>query len=181
MVERHYFRGKVIRSYDFKFGFVIPNSSNSWEFMYELPELSAEEEQEIIDANKILKSGNATYNLMHCVSSYPCNPETANIGRINWLKELHDNVGYSDHTGSIIIPASAVVLGASVIEKHFTTDKSLPGRDNKFALDPNEFKLMSSNIREVELAMNDLGIDYQDIESDTVNNYRGRWEPHDYE
>lgn len=141
----------------------------------------ASTEQEIIDANKILKSGNATYNLMHCVSSYPCNPETANIGRINWLKELHDNVGYSDHTGSIIIPASAVVLGASVIEKHFTTDKSLPGRDNKFALDPNEFKLMSSNIREVELAMNDLGIDYQDIESDTVNNYRGRWEPHDYE
>jgi hypothetical protein len=37
MVERHYFRGKVIRSYEFKFGFVIPNSSNSWEFIYDLP------------------------------------------------------------------------------------------------------------------------------------------------
>ena len=43
MVERHYFRGKVIRSYDFKFGFVIPNSVNSWEFIYDLPELSEQE------------------------------------------------------------------------------------------------------------------------------------------
>ena len=48
MVERHYFRGKVIRSYDFKFGFVIPNSTNSWEFIYDLPVLTPEEEDEII-------------------------------------------------------------------------------------------------------------------------------------
>ena len=45
MVERHYFRGKVIRSYEFMFGFVIPGSTNSWEFIYDLPELSPEEEQ----------------------------------------------------------------------------------------------------------------------------------------
>ena len=44
MVERHYFRGKVIRSYEFKFGFIIPNSKNSWEFIYDLPKLSPEEE-----------------------------------------------------------------------------------------------------------------------------------------
>jgi len=44
MVERHYFKGRVIRSYDFKFGFIIPNSNNSWEFIYDLPELSPEEE-----------------------------------------------------------------------------------------------------------------------------------------
>ena len=56
MVERHYFRGKVIRSYDFKFGFVIPNSTNSWEFIYDLPELSYEEEMEIIDAPWEVKS-----------------------------------------------------------------------------------------------------------------------------
>ena len=56
MVERHYFRGRVIRSYDFKFGFVIPNSENSWEFIYDLPELSPEEEQEIIDSPWEVKS-----------------------------------------------------------------------------------------------------------------------------
>ena len=47
MVERHYFRGKVIRDYSFKFGFVIPNSTNSWEFVYDLPQLSEEEKAEI--------------------------------------------------------------------------------------------------------------------------------------
>lgn len=56
MVERHYFHGRVIRSYDFKFGFVIPNSTNSWEFMYDLPALSVEEEQEIIDSPWEVKS-----------------------------------------------------------------------------------------------------------------------------
>ena len=50
MIERHYFRGKVIRSYEFKFGFVIPNSHNSWEFIYDLPQLSDEEKLEIIRA-----------------------------------------------------------------------------------------------------------------------------------
>ena len=56
MVERHYFRGKVIRSYDFKFGFVIPNSNNSWEFIYDLPELTLEEQAEIVSAPWEVKS-----------------------------------------------------------------------------------------------------------------------------
>jgi len=56
MVERHYFRGKVIRSYDFKFGFIIPNSSNTWEFIYDLPELSPAEMAEIIAAPWEVKS-----------------------------------------------------------------------------------------------------------------------------
>ena len=49
MVERHYFKGEVIRSYDFKFGFVIPNSTNTWDFTYDLPQLSPEKEEEIIN------------------------------------------------------------------------------------------------------------------------------------
>ena len=56
MVERHYFRGKVIRSYSFEFGFVIPNSTNSWEFIYDLPQLTEQEMQEIIDAPWEVKS-----------------------------------------------------------------------------------------------------------------------------
>jgi hypothetical protein len=56
MVERHYFRGKCIRDYSFKFGFVIPNSTNSWEFIYDLPTLTQEEKQEIIDAPWEVKS-----------------------------------------------------------------------------------------------------------------------------
>ena len=136
---------------------------------------------EIEEANEILKKGSCEYNLMHCVSSYPCGVEFANIKRILWLKELSANVGFSDHTDSSVVPAIAVSLGATVIEKHFTTDKNLPGRDNKFAFEPREFKEMSENIRLAESSIIDRGIDFQEIERDTVENYRGRWEPADYE
>ena len=158
---------------------LIEYCSENFEYIYF--SAGASTKNEVLQANEILKSGSTSFNIMHCVSSYPCESNRANIERINWLKEVHDSVGYSDHTGSTIIPAVAVGMGASVIEKHFTTDKNLPGRDNKFALDANEFELMTKNIRETELSLVDHGIDYQDIEEDTVLNYRGRWEPHDYE
>ena len=137
-------------------------------------------ETEVMNALDILKKGSAKFNLMHCVSSYPCAPDNANLPRLDWLSSLHDDLGYSDHTQSIIIPSLALTKGARVIEKHFTIDKDLPGRDNKFALDAEEFLNMSNYIVETNKALIDKGRDYQDIEKDTVNNYRGRWEPNDY-
>lgn len=136
--------------------------------------------EEVLDAVKILKNGSASFNLMHCVSSYPCEDKNANLNRLNWLSSIHDSIGYSDHTQSTLVPAFAVSKGATVIEKHFTTDKSLPGRDNKFALDPIEFKQMSENIITASNSIIDRGNDYQIVEEDTVKNYRGRWEPQDY-
>ena len=56
VIERHYFRGRVIQDFSFKFGFVIPNSVNEWEFVYDLPDLTQEEKQEIIDAPWEVKS-----------------------------------------------------------------------------------------------------------------------------
>ena len=140
----------------------------------------ASSENDVIEAVKILKNGNADFNLMHCVSSYPCADENANLNRINWLSEMHSSVGYSDHTQSTIVPAFAVLNGATVIEKHFTIDKDLPGRDNKFALDSNEFNEMCKNIHIASDSILDRGNGYQSIEEDTVMNYRGRWEPQDY-
>ena len=67
MVERHYFRGRCIREFGFKFGFVIPNSTNSWEFIYDLPNLSDSEKQEICEAPWEVKSDSfyfANGNLM---------------------------------------------------------------------------------------------------------------------
>ncbi len=141
----------------------------------------ASTEREIMEAHDILKEGKANYQLMHCVSSYPLSEDRSNLLRINWLKSLNSEVGLSDHTTSTIIPASSVLLGVRTIEKHFTTDHNLPGRDNKFALEPDEFKEMVININTVLSSIEDRGLDYQEIESDTVTNYRGRWEPHDYE
>ncbi|MDA9021340.1 N-acetylneuraminate synthase family protein [Gammaproteobacteria bacterium] len=135
---------------------------------------------EVMTAVEILKNGIGKFNLMHCVSSYPVPMESSNISRLDWLKNLHDDIGYSDHTQSILAPSIAIAKGARVIEKHFTINKDLPGRDNKFALDPIEFKKMSDFIIETTNCLIDKGLDYQEIEKDTVNNYRGRWEPDDY-
>lgn len=140
----------------------------------------ASTEKDVLEAVNILKDGRADFNLMHCVSSYPVSDERANLNRINWLSTMHSSIGYSDHTQSTIVPALAVLNGALVIEKHFTIDKELPGRDNKFALDPKEFNQMCQNIHTASNSIIDKGNGYQSIEEDTVMNYRGRWEPQDY-
>ena len=68
----------------------------------------------------------------------------------------------------------------TTLEKHFTIDNKLPGRDNKFAFNPQQFSQMVNNIRDAEKSLKDLGKNYQKIEKDIVKNYRGRWEPKDY-
>ena len=118
---------------------------------------------------------------MHCVSSYPCEITQINLPRLNFLKKLHYNIGLSDHTSSEYVPSYSVIYGATVIEKHFTTDNNLDGRDNKFALEPNAFKKMTDQIKLADLANTKLGINFQESERDIVENYRGRWEPKDYE
>ena len=114
--------------------------------------------------------------VMHCVSSYPCGVERMNLGRIDALRELFSNrLGLSDHSTSTVVPAFAVIKGVEVIEKHFTTDNNLPGRDNKFAVLPEDFKALVKNCEEAYKSIIDFGVTAQDIEMDTINNYRGRW------
>ncbi len=157
---------------------LIKFCANTFKVIYFSAGASTKEEVE--KAVNILDKGTAKYILMHCVSSYPCSDNRSNLLRINWLKTFSHNVGLSDHTSGTVVPAISVALGVNAIEKHFTTDHDLPGRDNKFALEPGDFYEMSKNIRLAQDSIIDRGIDYQDIESDTVKNYRGRWEPHDY-
>lgn len=153
--------------------------ASNYEYVYF--SAGAATKEEVLKAVEILKEGTCDFNLMHCVSSYPCNETRINLQRINWLRTLNNSVGLSDHTQSSLVPALAVSYGVDVIEKHFTTDNSLPGRDNEFALASESFSLMVKNINEAIQANLEHGLDYQDIESDTVENYRGRWEEHDYE
>jgi sialic acid synthase SpsE len=68
---------------------------------------------------------------------------------------LNVSIGYSDHTLGIEIPIAAVALGATVIEKHFTVDRNLPGPDHKASLEPAELKSMISGIRNIEIALGD--------------------------
>jgi N,N'-diacetyllegionaminate synthase len=113
--------------------------------------------------------------IFHCVSSYPTNLENANLPRINDLKEIHSNIGYSGHCKGIYDAIASIEYGVSYIEKHFTTDRGLPGRDNTFAITPKELKMLVDYKNNYSLMNKNLGIEMQDIEEDVNTNYRNRW------
>lgn len=104
---------------------------------------------------KLQKKVSGGLAILHCVSLYPTDPEHLNIKQIITLKNLFPNIiwGFSDHSQSVIAPAIAVSLGASIIEKHFTLDHDLPGPDHWFSMDPNEFKQLVDNVRYCEKSL----------------------------
>ena len=112
---------------------------------------------------------------MHCVSTYPCPPEKINLSRMAELKKMTNIVGYSGHYQGIEDGIAAMCLGASYIEKHFTINHDLPGRDNKFAILPVEMKKLCDFRNKFEDMNINLGLEMQECEEDTFNNYRGRW------
>lgn len=92
--------------------------------------------------------------LLHCNTQYPTPMEDVNLRAMEALRTLGAaSVGYSDHTVGIEVPVAATALGASVIEKHFTLDKSLPGPDHKASLDPRELADMVKAVRNIEAAL----------------------------
>lgn len=94
--------------------------------------------------------------LLHCTTEYPTPMEDVNLRAMISLKSAFGvEVGYSDHTPGIEIPIAAVALGARVIEKHFTLDRSLPGPDHQASLEPQELKAMVDAIRNIERALGD--------------------------
>lgn len=94
--------------------------------------------------------------VLHCTSNYPAAPKDVNLLAMRTIAgELNVPVGYSDHTLGITISVAAVAMGAQVIEKHFTLDKSLPGPDHGASLDPTELAAMIEAIRLVEAGLGD--------------------------
>ena len=94
--------------------------------------------------------------VLHCTTEYPTPMDEVNLNAmVNMGKAFGVSVGYSDHTPGIEVPIAAVALGATVIEKHFTLDRSLPGPDHRASLEPEELKAMVSAIRNIEKAMGD--------------------------
>ncbi|MDE5568825.1 MAG: N-acetylneuraminate synthase [Muribaculaceae bacterium] len=92
--------------------------------------------------------------LLHCTTQYPTPFEAVNLRAMEALAALGcRSVGYSDHTPGITVPIAAVALGASVIEKHFTLDRNLPGPDQNASLEPAELKQMVDSIRQAETAL----------------------------
>ena len=94
--------------------------------------------------------------VLHCTTEYPSPLEDINLLAMSHLKNAFGvKVGYSDHTLGIEVPIAAVAMGAVVIEKHFTTDRMLPGPDHLASLEPNELKSMVTSIRNIEKALGD--------------------------
>jgi N,N'-diacetyllegionaminate synthase len=102
----------------------------------------------------IEETGNRDIVLLHCVSAYPADPADANLRAMATLADAFGHpVGFSDHTIGTEVPAAAVALGACVLEKHLTLDRSLPGPDHASSLDPAEFEQLVRVIRTVEQAL----------------------------
>jgi len=100
------------------------------------------------------QNGAKNIKVLHCNTEYPTPMRDVNLNAMKTIKEAFKvEIGYSDHTLGIEIPIAAVAMGAKVIEKHFTLDKTMEGPDHRSSLEPEELKLMVNSIRNIEVAL----------------------------
>jgi len=112
--------------------------------------------EEVRRAFDILTEGGSAIALLHCAALYPPHYDEVNLrAMVTLAKEFGCPVGFSDHTPGSVVPVAAVALGASVIEKHITFDRSLPGPDHPYAMEVGEFASMVADIRNIESALGD--------------------------
>lgn len=105
--------------------------------------------------HSIRKARNNKIILLHATTNYPTPPKEVNLRAMQTLRKLGVVVGYSDHTEGTGTSIAAVMLGACVIEKHFTLDRTLPGPDHKASLEPDELAQMVREIRAMPLILGD--------------------------
>ena len=99
-------------------------------------------------------AGTEDITVLHCTTNYPCPPEEVNLRAMQTMAdELHCKVGYSDHTLGAEVPVAAVAMGACVIEKHLTLDRTMEGPDHAASMEPAAFADMVRQIRHIEMAL----------------------------
>ena len=112
---------------------------------------------EVEDTLDVLIAAGTTKNkitVLHATTEYPCPMEEVNLRAMQTIgNAFHVKIGYSDHTNGIEVPIAAVAMGATVIEKHFTLDKTMEGPDHKASLEPDELIAMIKSIRNIEKAL----------------------------
>jgi pseudaminic acid synthase len=125
---------------------------------------------EIEEAVQTLKtSGCREVAILKCTSAYPASPEEMNLRTIPHLADTFNvPVGLSDHTVGITAPAAAVTLGASIIEKHLTLSRDIPGPDSAFSLTPDEFKAMAASVRETEKMLGRVSYEMTDKQKSSM-------------
>lgn len=125
--------------------------------------------EEIDDAVDAIRSqGNEQLALLKCTSAYPTPPSEMNLRTIPHLAERYRlPVGLSDHTLDMVVPVTAVALGACIIEKHFTLSRQEGGPDSTFSLEPHEFRAMVEAVRTAEAALGK--VNYEVTESEVAS------------
>lgn len=117
--------------------------------------------------NDITRDYNNDVTLLHCNNAYPTPTSDINLNTIpHLIKNTNYNVGLSDHTESTLTPSLAVAMGATVIEKHYTLSKHLPGPDHPFAIEPHELKEMIDNIKSTEIMLGGIKGEFSKSELD---------------
>lgn len=127
-------------------------------------------QEDIYLAVKTLKdNGCPAVAVLHCVSSYPADPEQMNIKTIADISKRFDVIsGLSDHSLTMETPIASVALGASIIEKHFTLSRKEGGPDAAFSLEPNELKELARSIRTVEKALGKISYNISEKEKENI-------------
>ena len=121
--------------------------------------------------------------LLHCISTYPCLPDLANLPKLHILDSIladskhkkNIRIGYSDHCEGIQVAMASLEYEICIIEKHFTTNQTLPGRDNKFSILPKDLKELRAYIEMRNRANIFHSIDYLPQEKEQRELYSGRW------
>lgn len=109
--------------------------------------------KDISKAVEIFKKNNCSFELMHCVSTYPLKPENANLVTINALKKMFKcNVGYSGHENGIAISLGALMFDISSLERHITLDRTMYGSDQSASLEFNGMKNLVESILKIKTA-----------------------------
>lgn len=111
--------------------------------------------------------------LLHCTSAYPTPAGETNLRRMQCLAgEFGCLVGFSDHTEGTLSAVASVAMGACFVEKHFTLDRTLPGPDQRFSSDPEEFAELARAVREVEIRMGSGALEPASVEAEGRQEYR---------
>lgn len=124
--------------------------------------------KELDDALNIISKQHSDISILHCVSEYPTKPQNVNLNTIKYLQKNYPNytIGFSDHTIGIATPSAAVAMGAEIIEKHITLDRSMKGTDQAGSMGPDGLNRMVRDIRVMEMS---LGIEDMFIEPDVAS------------
>ncbi len=129
--------------------------------------------KEIDEVMQVLKG--KKFALLHCVSVYPTPLERSNLARMNWLKRYTPYVGFSDHSMGSEVAQMAIAMGARFIEKHFTIDRSLPGRDQAMSALPGDIREITSFRDRFWAAYGQESYEMPPEEKEFRSKYIGKW------